>query len=380
MNEAQIEGGPPGWLPGFLEGAWTLLASYPLLLALLIVMVGITVALLARAFVVFWGLKLTHRIPGDLDDALLRLGAGVAALVLIYLSFVAAVQTLPISEGAATVLTRVLVSVLILQLMRVGFRATNLGLRFLSTFRERWAIIEERTIPLFDLVATLLIVAITGYALLQVWDFDPTPWLASAGVVGIAVGFAAKDTLANLFAGFFIIGDAPYRVGDYVLLDSGERGEITRVGIRSTRMLTRDDIEIVIPNAMMANQKIVNESTGRWIKTRMRLPVGVAYGSDVDRVVEILLGVARAHPTLSQDPEPQVRMQGFGDSSLDFELRCWVNHPSQRGLLTHELYMEIYKALGREEIEIPFPQRDLWVREVPETLAREASPEAEGPA
>jgi MscS family membrane protein len=380
MNEAQIEGGPPGWLPGFLEGAWTLLASYPLLLALLIVMVGITVALLARAFVVFWGLKLTHRIPGDLDDALLRLGAGVAALVLIYLSFVAAVQTLPISEGAATVLTRVLVSVLILQLMRVGFRATNLGLRFLSTFRERWAIIEERTIPLFDLVATLLIVASTGYALLQVWDFDPTPWLASAGVVGIAVGFAAKDTLANLFAGFFIIGDAPYRVGDYVLLDSGERGEITRVGIRSTRMLTRDDIEIVIPNAMMANQKIVNESTGRWIKTRMRLPVGVAYGSDVDRVVEILLGVARAHPTLSQDPEPQVRMQGFGDSSLDFELRCWVNHPSQRGLLTHELYMEIYKALGREEIEIPFPQRDLWVREVPETLAREASPEAEGPA
>jgi small-conductance mechanosensitive channel len=338
------------------------------------------VALLARAFIVFWGLKLTARIPGDLDDALLRLGAGVAALVLIYLSVVAAVQALPLGAAATTILTRVLVSVLVLQLMRGGFRATSLGLRLLGRFRERWAIIEERTLPLFDLVATLLIVAITGYALLEVWDFDPTPWLASAGVVGIAVGFAAKDTLANLFAGFFIIADAPYRVGDYVVLDTGERGEINRVGIRSTRMLTRDDIEIVIPNALMANQKIVNESTGRWVKTRIRLAVGVAYGSDLDRVVELLVGVAQAHETLSQDPPPQVRMIGFGDSSLDFELRCWVNHPAQRALVTHELYMEIYKALGRERIEIPFPQRDLWVRKVPEATGGEGSPGPEAMA
>jgi len=142
-------------------------------------------------------------------------------------------------------------------------------------------------------VATVLIVAIAAYALLQVWNIDPTAWLASAGVVGIAVGFAAKDTLANLFAGFFIIADVPYKLGDYVVLDAGERGEITRVGIRSTRLLTRDDVEVIIPNSELANHKIVNESGGRWVKFRIRLKVGVAYGSDLDRVVEVLEEVAR---------------------------------------------------------------------------------------
>jgi small-conductance mechanosensitive channel len=188
-------------------------------------------------------------------------------------------------------------------------------------------------------------------------------------VVGIAVGFAARDTLANLFAGFFIIADAPYQVGDYVVLDTGERGEVTRVGIRSTRLLTRDDVEVIIPNSLMAGTKIINESGGRWVKFRIRTAVGVAYGSDVDAVVALLEGVARMNEAVCRDPEPRVRMRGFGDSSLNFELLCWVDHPSERGLVTHELFMAIYKALNAAGIEIPFPQRDLWVRALPPAAA-----------
>jgi small-conductance mechanosensitive channel len=97
--------------------------------------------------------------------------------------------------------------------------------------------------------------------------------------------------------------------------------------------------------------------------------VGVAYGSDVDRVVELLERIAGEHATVCRTPKPRARMRGFGDSSLDFELLCWVNHPADKGLVTHELYMDIYKALRREGIEIPFPQRDLWVRQLPESLA-----------
>jgi small-conductance mechanosensitive channel len=242
------------------------------------------------------------------------------------------------------------------------------GVRLISTLRERFRVVEERTIPLFDLIATLLIVGIGTYAVLEVWDIDPTAWLASAGLIGIAVGFAAKDTLANLFAGFFIIADAPYQVGDFVVLDSGERGEVTKVGIRSTRMLTRDDVEVIVPNALMANQKIVNESGGRWVKSRLKLRVGVAYGSDVDHVMRVLGAVPLRHEIVASDPEPRVRMVGFGDSSLDFDVQCWVEHPSQRGLLRHELFVDIYKSLGTEGIEIPFPQRDLWVRGVPDAL------------
>lgn len=356
---------PPDWLPGWLDGAWMMLASYPLLLSLAILLVGVLIAGAARAFVLFWGLKVTHRTRTDLDEKLVRLVGRVAALILGYLAVVAAVQSLPLGTRPTSIAVRILVSLLILQLMREGLRGSRIVLTGLSRVRDRFAIVEERTVPLFELVMTIGIVGIAAYALLQVWRIDATAWLASAGVVGIAVGFAARETLANLFAGFFIIADAPYKVGDYIVLDTGERGAITKVGVRSTRLLTRDDVEIIIPNAEMANRKIINQSGGRWIKFRIRLKIGVAYGSDVDRVVEVLHEVAHEEAGVCDEPEPRVRMRGFGDSSLDFELLCWVDHPSDRGRVSHHLYLDIYKALNREGIEIPFPQRDLWIKRLP---------------
>jgi MscS family membrane protein len=355
----------PTWVPSWLEGTWSVLAAFPLVLAFVIFGGGLLLAVVARAIILFWGLKLSARTRTSLDEKLFRLLAGVAAVVLVYLSVVAAVQVLPLPAPLTTVLTRLLVSMLILYLMRATLRGTHLALLAVSELRDRFPIVEERTIPLFDIVFTVVIVLIAAYALLQVWNIDATAWLASAGVIGIAVGFAAKDTLANLFAGFFIIADAPYKVGDYIVLDSGDRGEVTRVGIRSTRVLTRDDVEIIIPNSEMANTKVVNESGGRWLKFRIRIKVGVAYGSDVDHVAGVLERVAIGHDRVCTDPEPRVRMRGFGDSSLDFELLCWVDHPSERGLVSHHLYMDIYKALGREGIEIPFPQRDVWMRSAP---------------
>jgi len=356
----------PAWVPSWAEGMWDVLAAFPLLLAFVIVAAGLLGAVLLRAVVLFWGLKVTARTRTELDDKLIRLVAGMAATLVGYLSLVGAVEVLPLGERTSSVVVRLLVSVLVIQLMRGGLRGSHLGLVAVSRLRERFPVVEDRTIPLFDLGMTVVIVGAGAYALLQVWSIDPTAWLASAGVIGIAVGFAARDTLANLFAGFFIIADAPYKVGDYIVLDTGERGEITRVGIRSTRMLTRDDVEVTIPNSVMANTKIINESGGRWVKYRIRVKVGVAYGSDAEQVVELLEQVAREHETVCEDPTPRVRMRGFGDSSLNFELLCWVDHPADRGLVSHQLYMAIYRALGESGVEIPFPQRDLWVRRLPD--------------
>jgi MscS family membrane protein len=355
----------PAWLPSWLETPWHLLSTYPVLLALVIVVVGLCLAYLVRRFILFWGLRISHRANADLLGELVRVGARVAALAVGYISLVTALHTLPLSEFSTTLTVRILLSLLLLQLMRAALNASRIALEMLGRIRDRFAIVEERTLPMFELMMTVLIVAIGSYALLQVWDVDATAWLASAGVVGIAVGFAARDTLANLFAGFFIIADAPYKLGDYVVLDTGERGEVTKVGIRSTRLLTRDDVEITIPNSVMANSKIVNESGGRWVKYRIRIKVGVAYGSNVEQVVKVLEDVAFGHARVSRQPKPRVRMRGFGDSSLDFELLCWIEHPEQRGLVSHELYMAIYNALNRNNIEIPFPQRDLWVRKMP---------------
>ena len=356
----------PNWLPEQLVGLWDFFATYPPVLALIVLIIGLAIAIVGRLLVLRFGGKLTSGVDSGLDTRLLRIIANVAALILAYISAVLAIQVVGFSEGVERVLINILLSLLILRLIKSALRASHLGLEILGRVRDRFAIIEERTIPLFDLALTIVIIAAAAYALLMVWDIDPTAWLASAGVVGIAVGFAARDTLANLFAGFFIIADSPYRLGDYIVLDGGERGEVTKVGIRSTRLLTRDDVEITVPNAEMANSKIYNESGGRWVKSRIRVKVGVAYGSDVDQVCELLENIATHHDTVCQDPGPRVRMRGFGDSSLDFELLCWVNHPVERGRVIHELYMKIYKALNETGIEIPFPQRDVWMRRAPE--------------
>jgi len=356
---------PPVWLPMALHSGWELLAVYPLALAAVIILVGLTIAVIGRASVLHWGGKLTSRTSSELDEQLLRIAANVAALLLTYASLAVAVQVIGFSERVEQIILRILMSLLILRLMTSGMRACRVALGLLGTLRDRFKIIEERTMPLFDLIGTIGIVGLAAYALLMVWNINPTAWLASAGVVGIAVGFAARDTLANLFAGFFIIADAPYKLGDYIVLETGERGEITKVGIRSTRMLTRDDVEITVPNSAMANAMVYNESGGKWTKFRIRLKVGVAYGSDVDQVVELLEQIATDHERVCATPTPRVRMRGFGDSSLDFELLCWVNQPSERGLVSHELYMKIYKSLGAAGVEIPFPQRDVWMRQTP---------------
>jgi len=358
----------PGWLPSGLVGLWDFLAAYEAILALVVVLIGIGLAVMGRFVVLFWARKLTarrshlHSGPGF---RLLRICTTAAAWVLVLLSLMLAVQVMGLGERVETILIRLLTSLLVLRLTRDAMRASHAGLEVLGRLRHRYPVIEQRTLPLFDLGLTVIIVAAAGYALLEVWEVDPTAWLASAGVVGIAVGFAARETLANLFAGFFIIADAPYRLGDFIVLDSGDRGQVTKVGIRSTRLRTRDDVEITVPNSEMANTKIYNESGGRWVKFRIRLQVTVAYGTDLDEVAALLEDVAVEHDNVCQTPAPRVRLREFGDSGLRFELLCWVEKPAARGLVTHELYMSLYKALQRADITIPFPQRDIWLRESP---------------
>jgi small-conductance mechanosensitive channel len=211
----------------------------------------------------------------------------------------------------------------------------------------------------------ILVVALALYFVLLAWNINVTAWMASAGILGLAISFAAKDTLANLFAGVFILADAPYKLGDFIVLESGERGEVTHIGIRSTRMLTRDDVEITVPNSIMGNVKITNEAGGPHEAYRIRIKVGVAYGSDIDKVHAVLLEVAASQPEVRQTPAPRVRFRGFGDSSLDHELLCWVERPVLRGRVAHLLNTEVYKRFLREGIEIPFPQRDVYIKSAP---------------
>ena len=192
-----------------------------------------------------------------------------------------------------------------------------------------------------------------------------TAWLASAGIVGIAVGFAAKDTLANLFSGVFILADTPYKIGDYVVLDGNQRGKVTHIGLRSTRLLTRDDVEVTVPNSIMGNSKVTNQSGGPHPKFRIRIQIGVAYGTDIDEVESILMNIAEEEDLIVKYPEPRVRFRTFGASSLDFELLGWIENPEYKGRATHFLNSAIYKRFNEANIEIPYAKQDLYIKELP---------------
>jgi small-conductance mechanosensitive channel len=352
------------WLPASLAPFWELVSQIPIVGALIIAVAFFLLAFVVR-FAIFRSLgRLAGLTTSSVDDHVLRDLRKPVFTTILFPGLAVAVSAAQLPFGSHT-LVNLLVSVVVASWMRATLRVSGALLSMLEK-EDRFTIVERRTIPLFDLSIKLLTILIGSYALLMIWGINPVGWLASAGIVGIAVGFAAKDTLANLFSGFFIVADAPYKIGDYINLDSGERGMVSAIGLRSTRLLTRDDVEITIPNGVIANAKIVNESGGPHIKIRNRIAVGVAYGSDVDRVCELLRQVGVDHAQTCAHPEPRVRMRGFGASSLDFELLIWVEHPEQRGLIAHELYMEIYKTLGREGIEIPYTKHDVFIKELPD--------------
>lgn len=354
---------PIDWIPDVLLPYWQLLDDWPLLGALVLVIAFYLIALFTRVIFVFVLGRLAEKSQSRLDNVLIDNLKKPIFATAFSLGLILAIQVAQLAFGSTT-LINLLASGIIVSWMLAGLRLSTEMVRILVE-NPKFSVVEPRTMPLFDLVTKLVILLFASYSLLLVWGINPVGWLASAGIVGIAVGFAAKDTLANLFSGLFILADGPYQIGDFINLDTGERGEITAIGMRSTRLLTRSDVEITVPNAVIANAKITNESGGPYQKMRIRLPVGAAYGSDVDQVCQVLHDVGLEHPETCSDPEPRVRMRGFGASSLDFELLCWIEQPKDRGRVSHEVYMAIYKSFAQAGIEIPFSKHDVYIKEMP---------------
>ena len=308
--------------------------------------------------------RIAKRSSNSFDDSLISLVHKPIFLSFALIGLGLATRRLDLPEAPTFVTVGILKTIAIV----VWFRALNglnaLVVETLQKARSN-ALAQSGMLSLLHNVAKVVLFALAGYFIFLAWNIDVTAWLASAGIVGLALSFAAKDTLSNLFAGVSIVLDAPYKEGDFIILDSGERGVVTNIGLRSTRILTRDDVEITIPNGIIGNSSIVNEAGGPPAQHRIRIAVGVAYGSDVDHVIETLEKVAIENTDILLNPTPRVRFRLFGDSSLNFELLGWIADPANRGRVQHDLNCAVYKALKAESIEIPFPQRDLHVRTMP---------------
>ncbi len=335
------------------------------IMALLTLLASFVAARVVDWFITNLVLRLTRRTQSEIDDRILGiLHRPIFRTVVLIGLGVALDMVLP--EGDMRPVADGIVKTLIVFIWAVtAIRLTGILLKWMSTDEKRFHAVQMPTVPLFDIVAKVVIFGIGSYLILVNWDINVSGWLASAGIIGLGVGLAAQETFANLFAGVSILADSPYKIGDFIVLDGNERGRVTRIGLRSTRILTLDQVEVTVPNAIIANSKIINESGGPSRSQRMRVPFGVAYGSalvDVDRVV---LEAAGQVQNVLEAPPPRIHFKGFGDSSLDFELRCWIDRPDVREPIVDQLNRAIYDALNAAGIEIPYPKRDVYIKEFP---------------
>ena len=340
--------------------------QYPIFRAVLIMVGAMTAVLVLNAVVIRWILFLVRKTKTDLDDQIVNAVRPALSVSFVLLGLSWSLEAFKIPNEADYVIDGVLKTIAVVVWAVGGMRLGSAILQAVGRHAGKVAVIQPRTLPVFEILVKILVVGGALYFAFLAWNINVTGWRASAGVVGIAVGFAAKDTLANLFAGFFILADAPYKLGDFVVLQNGVRGMVTDIGIRSTRVLTRDDIEIYVPNAVIANSEVINETGGPHDKERIRVKVSVAYGSDVAEVEEVLLRSTEDNENVAREPTPRVRFRTFGADGLDFELLAWVHEPVLRGRTLHQLNTTVYNGLNAAGIEIPFPKRDVYIRQMPD--------------
>jgi small-conductance mechanosensitive channel len=183
------------------------------------------------------------------------------------------------------------------------------------------------------------------------------------GIIGVGVGFGLQNIVNNFVSGLILLVERPVKVGDRV--EVGDlSGDIVRIAARSTWVRTNDNVVIIVPNSDFISNRVTNW-TANDRQVRISVPLGTSYSSDPAAVRKILLDVAKNQPDILDDPAPDVIFQGFGDNSLNFDLRVWTEQSLRTPqILKSNLYYAIFRAFSEQNIEIPFPQRDIHVRSI----------------
>ncbi len=214
------------------------------------------------------------------------------------------------------------------------------------------------------------VVALGTLVIIQSSGIDLSALTVLAGALGVGLGFGLQNVAGNFISGLIILFERPIKVGDRV--EVGQvLGDVRRIGARATTIMTNDNIAIIVPNSDFITERVTNWSYGSR-HVRLSVSVGVSYASDPDAVRDILGDVAKRHPGVLDEPRPDVIFSGFGESSLDFELRVWTRDFTQTpAVLRSQLNFAIWQAFKSAGVEIPFPQRDLHIRSGTLRVARE---------
>ena len=211
------------------------------------------------------------------------------------------------------------------------------------------------------------VIVFLGFLLaLSVLGLDLTKLTIMLSALGVGIGFGLQGVVNNFVSGIILLFERPVRVGDMVEI-TGRWAMIKRIGLRSTTVTTFDEADLIIPNANLVNDEVTNWTLSNR-RARLIIPVGVAYGSDVPLVIETLTACGKENPWVAKTPEPQVLFLRFGESSLEFELRVWIMDVDQRLNARSQIHQEIDRRFREVNIEIAFPQRDLHLRSVDESV------------
>ena len=240
----------------------------------------------------------------------------------------------------------------------------------LKYLEQRWADKTETKIDniIFDLLNRFSGAIIYGVAIVLALDtmgINVMPFVAGAGIMGVAIGFAAKDTLSNLIAGILLIIDRPFEIGDRIEVwsapaGSSSWGDVIDIGLRATKIRTTDNIIIVIPNNEIMKRDIVNYTLIS-SNIRVRINIGVSYDTNIQHAKEVILQMASEVDWVLKVPEPRVVVRSFGESSVDLQLRVWIDDARRRMDTISTITDRIKLAFDQAGIEIPYPKRDIHI-------------------
>jgi len=338
----------------WLKDNYTILIGNHLVRSLFIIIGSILVAKIIDLIFIGVFKRVSSKTETKFDDEIVNLFHRPIFYSILFVGFSMAVKTASLPDYIDFALVGVFKTGTIIIWLFLISRIFIISIDWASKQTEN-PLLQHKTLPLFNNLGKIAIGLFGVYFIFLSWNININGILASAGVLGVILGLAAKDTVANFFAGIFLMADSPFKEGDYILLETGERGYVKSMGLRSTRFMTRDDIEITIPNSVIASSKIVNESGGPEEIERVRITIMIAYGSDIDAVKALLKDIALQNKNVQNQPEPRVRFREFAESGIKLQLLFWIFKPEIRGRTIDMINTDIYKEFTLNKITIPYP-------------------------
>jgi len=308
----------------------------------------------------------TKKTETELDDIILGIIRKPIFVLIIIYGTIESLDTLDPPSEVLDVLSRIYALVFFITLFYTIYKVFTGALQYMDKLASKTSLgtkVHHALVPALSKVGSVIFFFIGLNVVLGYLGLDLALLLGGMTIMGLVIAFAAQDTLSNFFGGMFLIMEPNFKEEDTIILQ-GITYNVKEIGMRTTQLYDiSNHALVIIPNNLLANEKIVTlTEPDRHIK--MNIEVGVAYGTDVEKVETLLLTIAKAHPEIitETDEMPFVRFQAFGESSLDFKLIFWVNDLDARFRVRHEVMKRVNKKFEEEGIEIPFPQRVVYLQ------------------